>query len=315
MVYLVAGGAGFIGTNYCLYFLNSKIHKDDILVVVDKLSYASNNVIKELSNDKNIIFIKEDIRKYNKMNEIFKKYTFDYVINFAAETHVDTSIKKPELFIKNNIDITLNLLKLSLKYHVKRFHQISTDEVYGATRLDSTYAFKESDPLNPTNPYSVSKASSDLLTLSFFKTYGLNVTISRSSNNFGPYQNEEKLIPLVIKRALNNEMIPVYGNGNNVRDWLYVKDHVYALDQVILKGRAGEIYNISSHNEFSNIKLILFILAFLKKDTSLIKFVKDRKGHDERYALNTDKLYKEIGVHFADKNFLIDLSSYIQDFK
>ena len=153
------------------------------------------------------------------------------------------------------------------------------------------------------------------MTLSFFKTYGLNVTISRSSNNFGPYQNEEKLIPLVIKRALNNEMIPVYGNGNNVRDWLYVKDHVYALDQVILKGRAGEIYNISSHNEFSNIKLILFILTFLKKDTSLIKFVKDRKGHDERYALDTDKLYKEIGVHFADKNFLVDLSSYIQDFK
>ena len=185
MTYLITGGAGFIGTNYCLYFLEKEAHKDDVLVVVDKMSYASNQVIKSMSDGKKVIFIQEDLTKYSKVNQMFKKFHFDYVINFAAESHVDRSISKPELFIKNNIDLTLNLLKLSLKYKVKRFHQVSTDEVYGATSLSSSYRFKESDNLLPTNPYSVSKASSDLLVLSFYKTYGLNVTISRSSNNFG----------------------------------------------------------------------------------------------------------------------------------
>ena len=311
MTYLITGGAGFIGTNYCLYFLEKETHKDDVLVVVDKMSYASNQVIKSMSDGKKIIFIQEDLTKYNKVNQIFKKFHFDYVINFAAESHVDRSISKPELFIKNNIDLTLNLLKLSLKYKVKRFHQVSTDEVYGATSLSSSYRFKESDNLLPTNPYSVSKASCDLLVLSFYKTYGLNVTISRSSNNFGLYQYHEKLIPLVIKKAMNNEYIPVYGDGKNIRDWIDVKDHVYAIDEIVLKGKEGEIYNVSSHNEYSNLEIVKFILSILNKDENLIKFVKDRKGHDARYALDTSKLNNELKISFSKSDFFEKLKEYV----
>ena len=311
MTYLITGGAGFIGTNYCLYFLEKETHKDDVLVVVDKMSYASNQVIKNMSNGTKIIFIQEDLTKYNKVNQIFKKFHFDYVINFAAESHVDRSISKPELFIKNNIDLTLNLLKLSLKYKVKRFHQVSTDEVYGATSLSSSYRFKESDNLLPTNPYSVSKASCDLLALSFYKTYGLNVTISRSSNNFGLYQHHEKLIPLVIRKAMNNEYIPVYGDGKNIRDWIDVKDHVYAIDEIVLKGKEGEIYNVSSHNEYSNLEIVKFILSILNKDENLIKFVKDRKGHDARYALDTSKLNNELKISFSEDNFFKKLKEYV----
>ena len=311
MTYLITGGAGFIGTNYCLYFLEKENHKDDVLVVVDKMNYASNQVIKSMSDGKKIIFIKEDLTKYSKLNQIFKKFHFDYVINFAAESHVDKSISKPELFIKNNIDLTLNLLKLSLKYKVKRFHQVSTDEVYGATSLSSSYRFKESDNLLPTNPYSVSKASCDLLVLSFYKTYGLNVTISRSSNNFGLYQHHEKLIPLVIKKALNNEYIPVYGDGKNIRDWIDVKDHVYAIDEIVLKGKEGEIYNVSSHNEYSNLEIVKFILSILNKDENLIKFVKDRKGHDARYALDTSKLNNELKISFSKSDFFEKLKEYV----
>ena len=311
MTYLITGGAGFIGTNYCLYFLEQETHKDDVLVVVDKMNYASNQVIKNMSNGTKIIFIQEDLTKYNKVNQIFKKFHFDYVINFAAESHVDRSISKPELFIKNNIDLTLNLLKLSLKYKVKRFHQVSTDEVYGATSLSSSYRFKESDNLLPTNPYSVSKASCDLLVLSFYKTYGLNVTISRSSNNFGLYQHHEKLIPLVIKKAMNNEYIPVYGDGKNIRDWIDVKDHVYAIDEIVLKGKEGEIYNVSSHNEYSNLEIVKFILSILNKDENLIKFVKDRKGHDARYALDTSKLNNELKISFSKSDFFEKLKEYV----
>lgn len=311
MIYLITGGAGFIGTNYCLYFLEKETHKDDVLVVVDKMSYASNQVIKSMSNGTKIIFIQEDLTKYNKVNQIFKKFHFDYVINFAAESHVDRSISKPELFIKNNIDLTLNLLKLSLKYKVKRFHQVSTDEVYGATSLSSSYRFKESDNLLPTNPYSVSKASCDLLVLSFYKTYGFNVTISRSSNNFGLYQHHEKLIPLVIKKAMNNEYIPLYGDGKNIRDWIDVKEHVYAIDEIVLKGKEGEIYNISSHNEYSNLEIVKFILSILNKDESLIKFVKDRKGHDARYALDTSKLNNELKISFSEDDFFKKLKEYV----
>ena len=311
MTYLITGGAGFIGTNYCLYFLEKETHKDDVLVVVDKMSYASNQVIKSMSDGKKIIFIQEDLTKYSKVNQIFKKFHFDYVINFAAESHVDRSISKPELFIKNNIDLTLNLLKLSLKYKVKRFHQVSTDEVYGATSLSSSYRFKESDNLLPTNPYSVSKASCDLLVLSFYKTYGLNVTISRSSNNFGLYQHHEKLIPLVIKKAMNNEYIPVYGDGKNIRDWIDVKDHVHAIDEIVLKGKEGEIYNVSSHNEYSNLEIVKFILSILNKDENLINFVKDRKGHDARYALDTSKLNNELKISFSKSDFFEKLKEYV----
>ena len=312
MTYLITGGAGFIGANYCLYFLNSPYHKDDLLVVVDKLTYASNDLVIKLSKEnKRVIFVKEDITRYNKMNLIFKQYHFDYVINFAAESHVDRSIVNPKLFIDNNINGTLNLLKLSLKYKVKRFHQVSTDEVYGATSLSSSYRFKESDNLLPTNPYSVSKASCDLLVLSFYKTYGLNVTISRSSNNFGLYQYHEKLIPLVIKKAMNNEYIPVYGDGKNIRDWIDVKDHVYAIDEIVLKGKEGEIYNVSSHNEYSNLEIIKFILSILNKDENLIKFVKDRKGHDARYALDTSKLNNELKISFSKSDFFEKLKEYV----
>ena len=312
MTYLITGGAGFIGANYCLYFLNSPYHKDDLLVVVDKLTYASNDLVIKLSKEnKRVIFVKEDITRYNKMNLIFKQYHFDYVINFAAESHVDRSIVNPKLFIDNNINGTLNLLKLSLKYKVKRFHQVSTDEVYGATSLSSSYRFKESDNLLPTNPYSVSKASCDLLVLSFYKTYGLNVTISRSSNNFGLYQYHEKLIPLVIKKAMNNEYIPVYGDGKNIRDWIDVKDHVYAIDEIVLKGKEGEIYNVSSHNEYSNLEIIKFILSILNKDENLIKFVKDRKGHDARYALDTSKLNNELKISFSEDDFFEKLKEYV----
>ena len=312
MTYLITGGAGFIGANYCLYFLNSPYHKDDLLVVVDKLTYASNDLVIKLSKEnKRVIFVKEDITRYNKMNLIFKQYHFDYVINFAAESHVDRSIVNPKLFINNNINGTLNLLKLSLKYKVKRFHQVSTDEVYGATVLNSFYRFKENDLLSPTNPYSVSKASSDLLVLSFYKTYGLNVTISRSSNNFGLYQYHEKLIPLVIRKAMNNEYIPVYGDGKNIRDWIDVKDHVYAIDEIVLKGKEGEIYNVSSHNEYSNLEIVKFILSILNKDENLIKFVKDRKGHDARYALDTSKLNNELKISFSKSDFFEKLKEYV----
>ena len=312
MTYLITGGAGFIGANYCLYFLNSPYHKDDLLVVVDKLTYASNDLVIKLSKEnKRVIFVKEDITRYNKMNLIFKQYHFDYVINFAAESHVDRSIVNPKLFIDNNINGTLNLLKLSLKYKVKRFHQVSTDEVYGATVLNSFYRFKENDLLSPTNPYSVSKASCDLLVLSFYKTYGLNVTISRSSNNFGLYQYHEKLIPLVIRKAMNNEYIPVYGDGKNIRDWIDVKDHVYAIDEIVLKGKEGEIYNVSSHNEYSNLEIVKFILSILNKDENLIKFVKDRKGHDARYALDTSKLNDELKISFSEDNFFKKLKEYV----
>lgn len=312
MTYLITGGAGFIGANYCLYFLNSPYHKDDLLVIVDKLTYASNDLVIKLSKEnKRVIFVKEDITRYNKMNLIFKQYHFDYVINFAAESHVDRSIVNPKLFIDNNINGTLNLLKLSLKYKVKRFHQVSTDEVYGATSLSSSYRFKESDNLLPTNPYSVSKASCDLLVVSFHKTYGLNVTISRSSNNFGLYQYHEKLIPLVIKKAMNNEYIPLYGDGKNIRDWIDVKDHVYAIDEIVLKGKEGEIYNISSHNEYSNLEIVKFILSILNKDESLIKFVKDRKGHDARYALDTSKLNNELKISFLEDDFFKKLKEYV----
>ena len=194
---------------------------------------------------------------------------------------------------------------------MKRFHQVSTDEVYGATSLSYSYRFKESDNLLPTNPYSVSKASCDLLVLSFYKTYGLNVTISRSSNNFGLYQHHEKLIPLVIRKAMNNEYIPVYGDGKNIRDWIDVKDHVYAIDEIVLKGKEGEIYNVSSHNEYSNLEIVKFILSILNKDENLIKFVKDRKGHDARYALDTSKLNNELKISFSKSDFFEKLKEYV----
>ena len=308
--FLVTGGAGFIGGNFLHIMVNK--YPNDEYVCIDALTYAGNmETLVPIMNKPNFKFVHENICNRKAVYELFEKEHFDYVINFAAESHVDRSISKPELFIKNNIDLTLNLLKLSLKYKVKRFHQVSTDEVYGATSLSSSYRFKESDNLLPTNPYSVSKASCDLLVLSFYKTYGLNVTISRSSNNFGLYQHHEKLIPLVIKKAMNNEYIPVYGDGKNIRDWIDVKDHVYAIDEIVLKGKEGEIYNVSSHNEYSNLEIVKFILSILNKDENLIKFVKDRKGHDARYALDTSKLNNELKISFSKSDFFEKLKEYV----
>lgn len=314
MTYLVTGGAGFIGTNYCLYFLSSDAHKNDRLIVVDKMSKVSNDYIKNIADNKRLIFIKENICNYKKIEEIFIKYHIDYVINFAAESHVDRSIKNPSFFVKNNVESTLNLLKLSLKYHVIRFHQISTDEVYGSTELNSKYLFKEDDRLEPSNPYSASKASSDLLTLSFFKTYGLNVTISRSSNNFGPYQYKEKLIPLVIDRALKNKKIPIYGSGLNVRDRIYVLDNCEAIDYIVKNGIKGNIYNISTHNELSNIEVVKIVLNALGKPYSLIEHVKDRLGHDARYGISTEKLSK-LGFNFKNQlDFLTQIKEFVKEY-
>ena len=308
--FLVTGGAGFIGGNFLHIMVNK--YPNDEYVCLDALTYAGNmETLEPIMNKPNFKFVHENICNRKAIYELFEKEHFDYVINFAAESHVDRSIENPEIFLETNVIGTSVLMDACRKYGIKRFHQVSTDEVYGATLLNSSYRFKENDLLSPTNPYSVSKASSDLLTLSFYKTYGLNVTISRCSNNFGMYQYEEKLIPLVIKNAMNNHKIPVYGNGNNIRDWINVKDHVYALDEIVQKGKSGEIYNISTHNEHSNIELIKFILKVLNKDESLIEYVKDRKGHDLRYALDTTKLNEELGIKFTNSNFFDELEKYV----
>ena len=300
-LYLLSGGAGFIGTNFTINFLNDDKHKSDTLLIIDKFSYCSNNLVKTIK-DKRLIVIKEDLLNYEAVNKIFSKFKIDYIINMASLTHVDYSIASPLDTYKNNTLLTLNLLDLGLKYKVKRFHQVSTDEVYGSTSLDSSYRYKESDALNPTNPYSASKASQDLLVLSYHKTYGMDVTISRCSNNYGKYQYEEKFIPKAIKSAKNNEAIKIYGEGKNVRDWIDVNEHVRAIDFIIDSGKSGEIYNVSTHNEYNNLKVAKMILDILKKDESLLSFTIDRLGHDLRYALDTTKI-EELGFKFKNEDF------------
>ena len=313
MIFIITGAAGFIGSNYLEIMVN-KYH-NDFFICFDKLTYAGDiQRLKYLTNKPNFIFVKGDICSKKCVSNIFKKYKVDYIVNFAAETHVDTSIKDPSIFFKTNVEGVVNLLNHAVKYKIKRFHQVSTDEVYGSTELDSTYQFKEIDILNPSNPYSSSKASADLIALAYSKTYGLDVTISRSSNNFGKNQNSEKLIPLVIEKALKNEHIPIYGNGLNVRDWIYVEDNCHAIDFIVRNGKKGEIYNVSTHNELSNIEIVHRILNYLGKSFDLIEHVEDRKAHDKRYALNTKKL-AELGYNFENSNFNEHLKKTIEFYK
>ena len=295
--FLVTGGAGFIGSN----FLNIMVKKypSNFYVCLDALTYAGNlENIKDVSLLPNFKFVHGNICDKNLVFSLFEKEKFDYVINFAAETHVDRSIKNPEKFIETNITGTVALLEASVKHGVKRFHQISTDEVYGDLPLEyKGKGFNENSNLNPSNPYSASKASADLITLAYAKTYGLDVTISRCSNNYGPRQFSEKLIPLIIKNIKEGKNIPIYGDGNNVRDWIYVGDHCEAIDLIINKGRSGQIYNISAHYELANISLAKLIINKFGLDDERITFVNDRLGHDLRYFLDTEKIENELSWH------------------
>lgn len=292
---LVTGGAGFIGSNFIYYELEN--YPDDKIICVDKLTYAGNieNLNKAFLN-KNFTFVKADICDREKMYQLFCDEKPDIVLNFAAESHVDRSIENPEIFILTNVLGTQVLLDASKKYGVKRFHQVSTDEVYGDLPLDRPdLFFTEKTPLNPSSPYSSSKASADLLVMAYHRTFGLPVSISRCSNNYGPFQFPEKLIPLMIVNALKNEKLPVYGQGVNVRDWLYVEDHCKAVDMIIRNAKAGEIYNVGGHNEMKNIDIVKLICTVLQKSESLIAFVPDRKGHDLRYAIDPMKIKNELG--------------------
>lgn len=295
MKILVTGGAGFIGCNFVYYMLNK--HPDYQIVCLDALTYAGNlRSLDEAMKNPAFRFIKGSIADKELVNSLFEEEKFDVVVNFAAESHVDRSIENPFIFLETNVMGTACLLDASKKYGVKRFHQVSTDEVYGDLPLDRLDLFFTEDlPLTTSSPYSASKASADLLTLAFHRTYGLPVTISRCSNNYGPYQFPEKLIPLMIVRAQEDQSLPVYGQGLNVRDWLYVEDHCKAIDMIIHNGRVGEVYNVGGHNERQNIEVVKTILRSLGKPESLITYVKDRAGHDLRYAIDPTKITSELG--------------------
>lgn len=295
MKILVTGGAGFIGGNYVLTMV--KKHPEDEYVVLDALTYAGNlETLKDVADEPNFRFVKGDIRDRELIDELFAKEKFDVVINFAAETHVDRSVEDPGVFLTTNIIGVQVLMDACRKYNVGRYHQVSTDEVYGDLPLDRPdLMFREDTPLKTSSPYSAAKASADLLVHAYHRTYGLPVTISRCSNNYGPFHFPEKMIPLMISRALADESLPVYGNGQNVRDWLYVTDHCEAIDLIIRKGRVGEVYNIGGHNERSNLEVVKTILKALGKPESLIHFVKDRPGHDLRYAIDPTKIETELG--------------------
>ncbi|MCR5830095.1 MAG: dTDP-glucose 4,6-dehydratase [Lachnospiraceae bacterium] len=304
MKYLVTGAAGFIGSNFVYHMLEK--HKGDLIVGIDNLSYAGNiKNLGEAEKNSNFIFRKADITDEKGMAAIFEEFGFDYVINFAAQTHVDRSIDDPGIFVRTNVIGTQILLDLARKHNIKRFHQIGTDEVYGDLPLEATDSFfVETLPLKTSSPYSASKAASDLLALSYNRTFGLSVTVSRCSNNYGPFQFPEKFIPLMLINAMNDKHLPVYGDGMNVRDWLYVEDHCEAVDLILHNGRDGEIYNIGGHNEMHNIDIVKLILKELGKPESLISYVKDRKGHDLRYAIDPTKIHNELGwlpkTKFAD---------------
>ena len=295
MKYLVTGGAGFIGSNYMHYVVNK--YPNDNFVCLDALTYAGNyNNIKDLEGKENYKFVYGDIRNEEFINELFDKENFDVVINFAAESHVDNSIKNPGIFVDTNIQGTRVLLDAARKHGNIRYHQVSTDEVYGDLPLDRPdLLFTESTPLHTSSPYSSSKAGADLLVMAYHRTYGLPVTISRCSNNYGPYQFPEKLIPKTISRALNDEKIPVYGKGENVRDWIHVIDHNIGVDLIVRNGKIGEVYNLGGHSERRNIDIVKLILKQMNKPEDLIEFVEDRKGHDLRYAIDSSKVEKELG--------------------
>lgn len=292
---LVTGGAGFIGANFIFYMLEH--HPEDRIVCVDKLTYAGNlSTLAPVMERENFRFVRADICDREAVYGLFEEERPDIVVNFAAESHVDRSIEDPGLFLQTNILGTAVMMDACRKYGVRRFHQVSTDEVYGDLPLDRPdLFFTESTPLHTSSPYSSSKASADLLALAYYRTYGLPVTLSRCSNNYGPYQFPEKLIPLMIANALNDKPLPVYGEGLNVRDWLYVEDHCRAIDLILRKGREGEVYNIGGHNEMRNIDIVKLICKALDKPESLITYVADRKGHDMRYAIDPAKIHGELG--------------------
>jgi dTDP-glucose 4,6-dehydratase len=292
---LVTGGAGFIGSNFIFYMLGQ--HPDYRIVCLDALTYAGNlKTLEPVMDNNNFRFVKGDIRDRDFIFSLFAEEDFDMVVNFAAESHVDRSIEDPGIFLETNIMGTQVLMDACREYGIERFHQVSTDEVYGDLPLDKLeLMFTEETSIKTSSPYSASKASADLLVEAYHRTFGLPVTISRCSNNYGPYQFPEKLIPLMISKALAEEELPVYGKGENVRDWLYVEDHCRAIDLILHKGKEGEVYNIGGHNERSNLEVVKTILDELDKPEFLITFVEDRAGHDLRYAIDPTKISNELG--------------------
>jgi len=301
MKILVTGGAGFIGANFVYFQLQN--HPEDQIVCVDALTYAGNlETLAEAMKNPQFKFVKADIADRTAMDDLFAAEKFDVVVNFAAESHVDRSIENPEIFLRTNIMGTQVLMDACRKFQVGRYHQVSTDEVYGDLPLDRPdLFFTEETPIHTSSPYSASKASADLLVQAYHRTFKLPVTISRCSNNYGPYHFPEKLIPLMISRALADQSLPVYGKGENVRDWLYVEDHCSAIDLIIRKGRVGEVYNIGGHNERTNLEVVKTILRELGKPESLINYVTDRPGHDQRYAIDPAKISGELGWTPATK--------------
>lgn len=295
MKILVTGGAGFIGSNFIYYELEQ--HPEDEILCLDALTYAGNlETLEQAAKNSRFAFIKGDIADRETVFRLFEEHRPDIVVNFAAESHVDRSIECPELFLRTNVLGTQVLLDACRTYGITRFHQVGTDEVYGDLPLDRPdLFFTEETPIHTSSPYSASKAAADLLVQAYHRTFGLPVTVSRCSNNYGPYHFPEKLIPLMISRALRDETLPVYGKGENVRDWLYVEDHCAAIDRILRKGREGEVYNVGGHNERSNLEVVRTILRELNKPESLIRFVTDRPGHDMRYAIDPTKIQTELG--------------------
>ena len=292
---VVTGGAGFIGGNFVQYMVNK--YPQDMIINLDLLTYAGNlETLKSVENCTNYKFIKGDIADRKFIFELFDELKPDIIVNFAAESHVDRSIEDPEIFVRTNVVGTTTLLDACRTYGIKRYHQVSTDEVYGDLPLNRPdLFFTEETPLNASSPYSAAKAAADMFVLAYHRTYKLPVTVSRCSNNYGPYHFPEKLIPLIISRALNDEELPVYGKGENVRDWLYVEDHCHAIDLILKKGREGEVYNIGGHNERTNLDVVKTVLKVLNKPEELIRFVADRPGHDMRYAIDPTKMEKQLG--------------------
>lgn len=295
MTIIVTGGAGFIGSNFIYYQLAN--HPEDRIICLDALTYAGNlKTLDAAMKNEHFRFVKGDIANREAVFRLFEEEKPDIIVNFAAESHVDRSITNPELFVRTNVIGTQVLMDACRKYGISRYHQVSTDEVYGDLPLDRPdLFFTEDTPVHTSSPYSASKAGADLMVLSYARTFNLPVSITRCSNNYGPYHFPEKLIPLMISRALANESLPVYGKGENIRDWLYVDDHCNAIDLVMRKGRTGEIYNVGGHNERTNLQVVETILKQLNKSTNLISYVTDRPGHDRRYAIDPTKIQNELG--------------------
>lgn len=311
MTIVVTGGAGFIGSNFIFHML--KKYPDYRMICLDCLTYAGNlSTLEPIMKQTNFRFVKGDITNRQEVYQLFEEEKPDIVVNFAAESHVDRSIDNPSIFLETNIMGTAVLMDACRKYGIKRYHQVSTDEVYGDLPLDRPdLLFTEETPLHTSSPYSSSKAAADLLVQSYHRTYELPITISRCSNNYGPYHFPEKLIPLMIANALNDKPLPVYGTGENVRDWLYVEDHCKAIDLIIHKGTVGEVYNIGGHNEMKNIDIVKLICKALNKSEDLIIYVSDRKGHDMRYAIDPTKIYNELGW-LPETNFSDGIQKTIQ---